>query len=318
MVSIDRAPLFERLERCERVLVAGAGGGFDVFSGLPIYFRLRELGKRVWLANCSFTNLAEVDAERVSDDVVAVTVESTGPRDYFPEGHLATWLSHRDHEGLVYAFEKNGAIPLTAAYRTIVDRHAIDAIVLVDGGTDILMRGDEAGLGTPQEDITSLCAVHAQAVATKLVACVGFGVDRFHGVCHAHFLENVAALSKAGAYLGVSALLAEAPEVRALVEAVDFVNERMPRSPSIVANSVVSSVLGDYGDVHRTERTKGGELWINPLISLCWAFDLDAVARRCLYLDGIAKTRTIWDVNVVIEAFRHHGAPRRPWRDIPV
>ena len=43
------------LESAERILVAGAGGGFDVYAGLPIYERLRRLGKQVWLANLSFT-----------------------------------------------------------------------------------------------------------------------------------------------------------------------------------------------------------------------------------------------------------------------
>ncbi|MGC4121762.1 MAG: DUF1152 domain-containing protein [Myxococcales bacterium] len=89
-------------------------------------------------------------------------------------------------------------------------------MVLVDGGTDILMRGDEAGLGTPVEDITSLSAVHGLGLGESIVACLGFGVDAFHGVCHAHFLENVAALSKEKGYLGVAALLPEMPEVEAL------------------------------------------------------------------------------------------------------
>ena len=49
--------------------------------------------------------------------------------------------------------------PLREAYRALIAHHGIDAIVLVDGGTDILMRGDEAGLGTPEEDMLSLAAV---------------------------------------------------------------------------------------------------------------------------------------------------------------
>ncbi len=318
MPSIDRMPLFERLASAERVLIAGAGGGFDVYSGLPLYLRLKELGKQVWLANLSFTNLDEVSGERLVPNMVTVRVDSDGPLDYFPEGHLATWFARRGDDVEIYAFEKTGAIPLGAAYQTLARRHDLDAVVLVDGGTDILMRGDEAGLGTPQEDMTSLAAVHGLELPTKLLACVGFGVDRFHGVCHAQFLENVAALSKQGAYLGVTALLPDAPEVAAFLDVVDFVNQRMPRAPSIVANSVVSAVVGDYGDVHRTERTRSGELWINPLMSLCWGFDLDAVAQRCLYLDALLRTQTIWDVNVAIEAFRKRGAARRPWRDIPV
>jgi hypothetical protein len=72
--------------------------------------------------------------------------------------------------------------------------------VLVDGGTDILMRGDEAGLGTP-EDMSSLAAVAALPDSlVRLVACLGFGIDSYHGVCHAHVLENLAALQRAGAF----------------------------------------------------------------------------------------------------------------------
>lgn len=36
-------------------------------------------------------------------------------------------------------------------YETIAQELGLDAIVLVDGGTDSLMTGDEKGLGTPME-----------------------------------------------------------------------------------------------------------------------------------------------------------------------
>jgi hypothetical protein len=50
-------PLLDQLQRAERVLIAGAGGGFDVFSGLPLFFALRDAGKAVFLANLSFSFL---------------------------------------------------------------------------------------------------------------------------------------------------------------------------------------------------------------------------------------------------------------------
>lgn len=40
----------------------------------------------------------------------------------------------------MYAFPQVGVQPLRAAYRALIDLHRIDAVVLVDGGTDILMR----------------------------------------------------------------------------------------------------------------------------------------------------------------------------------
>ena len=40
-----RLPLFDEVRRAENVLIAGAGGGFDVFSGLPLYFTCAPPGK---------------------------------------------------------------------------------------------------------------------------------------------------------------------------------------------------------------------------------------------------------------------------------
>ncbi len=45
-MSLLTVPLFDSLRQSERVLLAGAGGGFDIFSGLPLYFALRNAGKK--------------------------------------------------------------------------------------------------------------------------------------------------------------------------------------------------------------------------------------------------------------------------------
>ena len=96
---------------------------------------------------------------------------------HFPEGTLARWLAAHDLPSTVYAFPPLGVQPLRAAYQYLIDRHDLDTIVLVDGGTDILMRGDEIGLGTPVEDLTSVGAVAGLDLAVKLVTCLGFGID---------------------------------------------------------------------------------------------------------------------------------------------
>ena len=90
----------------------------------------------------------------------------------------------------------------------------IDTIVLVDGGTDSLMRGDEVGLGTPQEDLASIVAVNELEIKRKLVLSIGFGIDAFHGVNHYQFLEAVADLARQGKYLGTLGLLDDMEEVQ--------------------------------------------------------------------------------------------------------
>lgn len=53
------------------------------------------------------------------------------------------------------------------------------------------------------------------------------------------------------------------------------------------------------------------------LMSLYWAFDLDAVARRCLYLDRIGETETLADLIAVIRQFRAEIADTiKPWKPL--
>lgn len=315
MPSIADNPLFTRLEG-RTVLVAGAGGGFDVYAGLPLALALRARGQTVHLANASFTYLAGTSAPFVAPHLAEVTPDAQGQDGYFPERTLARWLAGRGQPSTVYAFEKVGVAPLTAAYRALQARLGFDAVVLVDGGSDILMFGDEAGLGTPSEDMASLAAAHALDVPVKAVACIGFGVDAFHGVCHAHFLENVAALERDGAYLGAFSVSRHTDEGAAFLDAVADAARATPARPSIVNGSIAAAVRGEFGDVALSERTRGSELFINPLMSLYFAFDLDGLARRSLYLSELAWTESIFHVASTIEAFRN-TVPSRPWRPIP-
>ncbi|HTI25001.1 MAG TPA: DUF1152 domain-containing protein [Kutzneria sp.] len=180
-------PLFDRLAGAQRVLIAGAGGGFDVYAGLPLATALRGLGKEVHLANLSFSDLDGLDIDDwIEPGLAAVTPGSLGGEGYFPERTLARWLAAQGLPSTVHAFPRTGVQPLRAAYETLVRRHDLDAIVLVDGGTDILMRGDESGVGTPEEDMAGLSEVD------RLVVSLGF--DSFHGASHADVLGNLAAL----------------------------------------------------------------------------------------------------------------------------
>jgi hypothetical protein len=313
---MDELRLPSALENSQRVLVAGAGGGFDVYAGLPIYERLRSLGKQVFLANLSFVCLGDTNAQTLTQALYAVEPTTTGADVYFPERTLAQFLSRRGENVKVYAFEKLGVRPVREGYTHLAQSLNLDAIVLVDGGTDILLRGDEAGLGTPAEDMTSLAAVAAMNVPTRIVACIGFGVDAYHGVCHANWLENVAALTAEGAFLGASALLERMPEVRLYLDAVNTADMATSRQPSIVNGSIASAIEGHFGDYHRNSRTQSSKLFINPLMSLLWVFDLAAVARRNLYLDRLMDTETNWDVHLAIVDFCA-TVRRRPWESIP-
>jgi len=164
----------------------------------------------------------------------------------------------------------------------------------------------------------SLLAVHAvTGIPKKLLVCLGFGIDTHGGVCHAHFLENVAALSRDDAYLDAWSLLHDSEEFRLYRDACEFAFARLPQQPSIVNTSIIAAVAGSFGDIHPTKRTEGSKLFINPLMGLFWSFRLENVARRNLYLDQIRDTDTTEEVALAIEEFRDSLPAIRPWTTIP-
>ncbi len=311
-------PIFQRLDQAQTILLAGAGGGFDLFCGLPLYFALQAQGKQVILANLSFSSLDRSNARQLSEALYEVRAQTQADLRYFPELHLARWLAQTG-DVPVYAFARTGVQPVLQAYQQLVERHGVDTVILVDGGTDSLMRGDEAGLGTPEEDAVSLAVVQMLVgVSQKLLICLGFGVDTFHGVAHAQYLEAVAALARTGAYLGTWSLTSDMPEVQRYREVLAFVHAQMPDFPSIVSSSVLDAIDGQFGNYHSTHSTGDSTLFINPLMGLYWAFEATGVAERNLYLDRLQETRSLGEVARVIAAFREEWPSLKPWETIPL
>jgi hypothetical protein len=100
----------EKLEKSNRVLIAGCGGGFDVFAGVPIGMRLLAAGKDVVFANYSFTNLWLCGGERLTPMAWRIDQQSN-EIPYFPEKWLTEWLAASGQATPVYAFAKSGARP---------------------------------------------------------------------------------------------------------------------------------------------------------------------------------------------------------------
>lgn len=111
--------------------------------------------------------------------------------------------------------------------------------------------------------------------------------------------------------------LPDSPEVQGFVDLVGYANQRQPSHASIVANSIASAVVGEFGDHHATDRTAGSKLWITPLMSMYWAFDLQAVIDRHLYLEDLEATTSMFDVVSAITAWEARR-PHRHWEHFPI
>lgn len=309
-------PFCKRLAAADRILIAGCGGGFDVYAGVPLALPLIEAGKEVVLANLSFTNHALCGGEPIAPTALRIDRQSR-PLPYFPERWLAEWLATQGRAVPIYAFARSGVRPLIEAYRSIVERHRIDLVVLVDGGTDSVLFGDEPGLGTVAEDAVSIVAACAAAGERVLLAAIGFGIDHHDGVSHHAFLENVARLSRDGGFLGAFSLGPGTPEADAFLDLVAYANRRQPLHQSIVCNSIASAFRGEFGNYHATSRTGATELFINPLMSQYWTFDAPSIVRHMAYATELRETERIEDAQRVIEICRE-TVEVRPRRVLPL
>jgi len=311
-------PIIDELKKCKNLLIAGMGGGFDVFCGLPIYFELQKQGQTVHLANFSFSDIENArHGIRLTPTLVGINFDPNELYPYFPEFYLAEWFKLSKGQDIsIWCFQKTGAYPLTENYHVLANHLSLDGILLIDGGVDSLMRGDEAEKGSLIEDATSLYAVNElSSIKHRFIACTAFGAER--DITYSHVFENIAAITKEGGFLGACSLTPSMPSYQEFEKAVLHVQGKPFHDPSVINSSMISAVQGHYGDYHLTDKTKGNRLWISPLMALYWFFDMGVVAKRNLFLSQLQGTMTFREaVNRVLEFGRH--ITHRPQGNVPL
>jgi len=298
-------PIFDQLKDSKRILIAGMGGGFDIFCGLPLYFTLKDRGYEVHLANYSFSAIAYFAAnghgQALTSTLMGVDASIDDTFIYFPELYLSQWFrAQRGEDVTIWAFHKTGGKQLLENYRVLTRRLGIDTIILVDGGVDSLMRGDEAMVGTMLEDSVSLACVNAlqaEEIHTRIVACIAFGAE-LH-MAYAHVMENIAAFTREGAFFGSCSLLPQMPVYQQYESAVLYAHEQPHQDYSVINSSVISAVQGHYGNYHLTPKTHGSRLWISPLMNIYWFFDLPQMAAWNLLNPALLETETFREMMFV-------------------
>jgi hypothetical protein len=315
------------------VLLAGCGGGFDFVHAAALYPDLVRMGKRVVWVSYSFGDPARIGGEapvvfeRDGAVVKRVTARSIPDGHYGPEVHLAGFLDERFPEraphGLLACNARRFTVPaLRAFYRRLAREQNVDAAVIVDGGSDSLMRGDEEGLGDPIEDAVSVTALaDLHEIRERLLVTVGLGCDRFNQVSDAASLRAIAELTAAGGFLGAVALHEGSPAFAFYRDALDHLDARQPFR-SVLSGAVISAGEGRFGRDEVPERlqkrVREGELFLWPLMAMLWGFDVRAVAARSLIAGWIREQTTVLGCHAALQDGRFAlGAGLRDVEELP-
>jgi len=267
------------------VLIMGCGGGYDIFTGLPIYFSLVNQGVQTYLANFSFTDhdlLRQYQA--LSKYVYLINPHLTDKLAYFPELFLANKLGVS-----VIAFEyEHGVVTLEKSYIDVINTYGIKTIILVDGGCDSVLFGDEKELATPVEDMMNIFVVNKllndHVISLAYLSVLGITADFYEGVDPKDIEKNIKYLTETNALvcsyqLNNKCLLSQ--------KYIETFLDCCPHK-SIVNCSIVESIMENYGLVlskHLAPRCSSMKIEISQLTSTNYVFKLSVVANTIKYLD---------------------------------
>lgn len=195
-------------------------------------------------------------------------------------------------------------------------------MILVDGGSDSLMVGDEEGLGDPIEDCVSVTTVALlEEVRPKVLISLGLGCDRFNHVSDAASLRAVAELTAEGGFLGAVAMEPTSPGFLFYRDCLDHINSRQ-QFRSVLAGAIASAgewhFGGDSIPSRLQSRVAPGQIFLWPLMSVLWAFDVEKVAARSRMSKWIRNSTSVrqcyW---AVAEGRRQLGAGLREVENLP-
>jgi len=135
------------------VFLSGCGGGYDIFGGIPYYFKMKSSGNYdVTLINFTFTKrtLLSQYSEQLTTLLYRVNpttnVSWLTNEIYFPEQRLSNELEIPIYAILCNCDETRIEL-IVEAYQYLIKGRIIDELILIDCGSDVLLTGREEELG---------------------------------------------------------------------------------------------------------------------------------------------------------------------------
>jgi hypothetical protein len=253
-----------------RALVLGIGGGGDVVGALAVARICEGLGTPFTLGGVSWErsvvdphpgprSTAEIRAGRPLGSHAVLA----GPATSTPEGVAFSEAAMADHLGAetVLIDPSGGASGASEGIVAAASALGCDLVVCVDVGGDVLARGDEPGLASPLCDAVMVAAaLDASDRVKPVLAVLGPGCDG--ELTTTEVLERVAALGRAGAWLGTWGVTPRAAhEIRAAADTI----------PTEASLQVARCALGEVGEAP----IRGGRrrVELGPLGALIFIFD---------------------------------------------
>ena len=138
----------KKLDSAKSILIVGAGGDQNILCGIPLYYTFLKQGKNVHLANLTHTDLKNIhqhaDPIVLEPNVLGANSIIKLPSQNYVEGYLSQFFKETlNQDKIVWMLNKTNVQDLKKAFEKLIAHLEVDAIVLVDGGIDSIMTGNE-------------------------------------------------------------------------------------------------------------------------------------------------------------------------------
>lgn len=293
--------LNEKLKDAKTILIVGAGGGSDVLCGLPLYYTFLKQGKKAHLANLTHTDFKTLNeyADPIMLDpcLAGATSLIKQPSTNYIEGYISQFFKNvLNQEHVVWMFNRTHVQELKKSFERLIAHLGIDAIVLVDGGVDSIMQGDEDGSGTMFEDTLTLAAVK-DIQLPKILACIGFGTEIEEKLSHYRALENMSNIMKQGGFYGSCSLVSYMKAFQFYKSICEYIWMQPGHKKSHISTRIIPAAEGEFGNVHpyATEEDPLIEICVSPLMNIYWFFEADAAVYNNQVIPHIEGIDTFFE-----------------------
>lgn len=317
-----------RLSEYDDILIMGGGGDYDVWLGLPIFRQLKSLGKKVILANYSFTD--DIDQyplvrfgntqTKYIHEIDEKSERTQKNKTYFPEHDMSIHVNQP-----VFAIRQITPDILWQDLEKLVKKFNISIIVCIDAGFDGIMYGNEkkedlSYYGTPLEDMCSMVALvklHNELKIPTWWVCSSVPTE---SIPIHYFYRNLADQIRHGGFIGCT-FPVTTEEIKA--DYLSLLNKSDTLKRSIPNESFYVAINGNCNFHHfvnprltaRIENesenktaTTNDYLPVYPITGIYWFFDVSVLEKRSplinylyTYVFDITWPSTISDVNRMIE-----------------
>lgn len=200
--------MFKHLEKCEKALVLGIGGGGDIFATIPTRNFLKKIGIEAYVGCVAWERfiLDPKPGPRPLEELVNIqelseTVCIGGPDTVTENGVKlqASYLSERLNERVILVDITKGVKKTAKGLDEALSKLGASLLIGVDGGGDILARGMEKNLRSPLCDSVMLASLHYMK-NRNLLGVFAAGCDGELSL--EEILSYISEIASIGGYLG--------------------------------------------------------------------------------------------------------------------